>query len=195
MSSVRDQLRDLIDRDCLFVGGEYELSTGIGSDYYFDCKKVTLDGHGLSMVVDLVSEEIANLPERPDAIGGLTIGADPIIAGVIVRDPTIKGSIVRKEPKEHGTKNKIENQLAPGSKFVVVDDVVTSGRSIRMACSALIEAGFKVIGIIALVDREKNGIENLRKEYGRATALYTKSEFPKLQEISDDNNQPQTAVA
>ena len=180
MSNVRYQLYNLIDRDCLFVGGEYKLSTGTVSDYYFDCKKVTLDGYGLKMVVDLVLEEIANLPERPNAIAGLTIGADPIIAGVIVRDPTIKGSIVRKELKEHGTKNKIENRLAPGSKFVVVDDVVTSGRSIRMACNALIEANFKVIGIIALVDREENGIENLRKEYGHATALYRQSDFLEL---------------
>ena len=117
--SLRDQLRDLIDSACLSVGADFQLSTGANSDFYFDCKKATLDGSGLSMIVDLVLKEIDKLPEQPDAIGGLTIGADPIIAGVIIREPRIKGSIVRKEQKAHGTKNKIENQLRQGTKIVV----------------------------------------------------------------------------
>ena len=78
MFSVKDQLRELINNECLSVGGDFTLSIGVGSNYYFDCKKATLDGHGLNMIAKLFLEEIGKFPERPEAIAGLTIGADPI---------------------------------------------------------------------------------------------------------------------
>src|SRR5205823_14302180 len=97
------------------------------------CKKITLEGDALALVADLMLEEIDKLPEHPEAIGGLTIGADFIVAAVILRAsqlgrPTIHGSIARKERKTHGTMNWIENVLAPGTKIAVVDDVLTSGK-------------------------------------------------------------------
>jgi len=196
MPDVRAQLLNVIDEECLSVGSDFLLSTGIGSNFYFDCKKVTLNGRWLSLVVDLIIDEIRKLPQKPDAIGGLTIGADPIISGVILKDPSIRGSIVRKDRKEHGTKNKIENQLAPGTKVVVVDDVITSGSSTKTACLELQESGYEIVGIIALIDREAGGIDNLSKEFGHAVALFKKSEFPKLQAPSlSANSTTQRAAA
>ncbi len=192
--SDRNNLLHLIDKECLTVGSDFKLSTGTDTKFYFDCKKVTLDGDGLNMAVDLILDEINKLPVKPDAIGGLTLGADPIISGVVLKDPSIKGSIVRKEPKEHGTKNKIENQLPEGTKIVVVDDVITSGSSTKTACMELKNAGYKIVGIIALVDREAGGIESLREEFGHATALFQKSEFPKLMDRLEVDNTVQTAV-
>jgi orotate phosphoribosyltransferase len=178
--TAREELLELIDRECLTVGGDFQLSAGSGSNYYFDCKKATLDGRGLNLIAELMVEEIRRLPEKPAAIGGLTVGADPLIAGVIMRAPEMKGSIVRKEQKKHGTQSKVENQLPPGTTVVVVDDVVTSGKSTIAACDELQREGYRVVGVLAIVDRETGGMETLRERYGHAAALFRKSEFPKL---------------
>ena len=109
-----EDLRKLIENECLLTDTDISLSTGTQSSFYFDCKRATLSGKGLSLIADAMIDVIDELPDRPDAIGGLTMGADPIVAGVIAQSyklnkPPMQASIVRKEPKKHGTKNKIEN--------------------------------------------------------------------------------------
>jgi orotate phosphoribosyltransferase len=196
MSSPRERLRQLIEQRCLIVDANFTLSMGQSSSYYFDCKTVTLIGEGLSLIADEFLREIETFPEKPKAIGGLTMGADFITAAVAMRSyeengPLVFGSIVRKEPKKHGTKNKVENQLPPGTPIVVVDDVITTGNSTRQACEEFLKAGYRIVGIIALVDREEGGKEGLARDYGLVRTIFTKRDFSI---VTRDDNQPSKRV-
>lgn len=187
VTDTKQRLRRLIEANCLLVGGEYILSTGGKSSYYFDCKRITLEGEGLALMADLILEEIARLPAEPAAIGGLTMGADFIVAAVAMRAhqlgrATVRGAIARKQRKRHGTRNWVENTLPTGTKIVVVDDVITKGKSTLEACDRFEEERYDIVGIIGLVDREQGGLETIRERYPRATALYRASDFPRLME-------------
>jgi orotate phosphoribosyltransferase len=196
----RQILRDLVEARCL-VFGDFTLSTGEKSRFYFDCKHATLDGETLSHISDAFLEEIAKFSTTPTAIGGLTMGADFIVAAVAMRAfqtgaKTQRASIVRKEPKKHGTRNFIENQLPPGTSIVVVDDVITSGSSTIKACEKFREAGYKIVGILALVDREAGGIQKLQRTFEcEARAVFRKSDFPMLVEAQDNGSSPRIAGA
>lgn len=197
MNRAKERLRDLIEKHCLLTGGDFVLSTGQKSSFYFDCKRITLEGEGLTLIADLMTDEIDKLPDAPTAIGGLTMGADFVAAAVIVRAhqtnrQVIHGSIARKEPKKHGTRKKVENELPAGTKIVLVDDVVTTGNSIIQAGDIFEAEGYKVVGVIAIVDREQGGMKNLRDRFGHATTLFNASEFPKLVKLQHAT--PQTAV-
>ena len=192
MSAAREELRSLVDDKCLTVGDSYTLTTGRRSDFYFDCKKAMLDGRCLSYIADAFLEEAGKLTRIPRAIGGLTMGADFIVAAVIQRafetgNPLESGSIVRKEQKQHGAGNKIENELAKGTPIVVVDDVVTTGTSTETACEAFIAAGYEIVGILALVDREFGGTERLAKKYRcPVNAIFRKRDFPRIDRKLND---------
>ena len=169
MNAAREELRSLVDEKCLTVGHSYTLTTGRRSGFYFDCKKAMLDGRCLGLIADAFLEEAGKLPRFPKAIGGLTMGADFIVGAVIQRafetgKPMVSGSIVRKEQKQHGAGNRIENELPAGTSIMVVDDVVTTGSSTETACDAFIAAGYDVVGIVALVDRESGGCEALARD-------------------------------
>ena len=186
MNAAREELRSLVDEKCLTVGRAYTLTTGSQSAFYFDCKKAMLDGKCLSLIADALLEEAGKLPRYPQAIGGLTMGADFIVAAVIQRafetgKPLASGSIVRKKQKEHGAGNKIENELPTGTPIMVVDDVVTTGASTEAACDAFIAAGYDVVGIVALVDRESGGCETLAEKYDCPVgAIFRKRDFPRI---------------
>lgn len=189
MPTNRERLRKLIEERCLSAGPEFTLSTGEKSNFYFDCKGVTLHGEGLALIAREFLDEVRQFPIQPTAIGGLTMGADFIAAAVIVLahqngSQLQDGSIVRKEPKKHGTRNRIENQLPPGTKIVVIDDVVTSGSATLKACDELEAAGYDVVVILAVVDREAGGIEKLAQRYPRVRTLFRKSDFPALAAVS-----------
>jgi orotate phosphoribosyltransferase len=100
-----------------------------------------------------------------DAVGGLTLGADPIVCPVAalshVEGPPLRAFIVRKEAKGHGTGRKIEGKLDPGSRVIIVDDVVTTAESTLQAIGAAVDAGHRVVAVICLVDREEGGSERL----------------------------------
>jgi len=180
------RLHELIDKKCVILRDEpVTLSNGALSHFYFDCKAVTLDGEALSLIADAFLAEIRELPVSPVAIGGLTMGADFITAAVAMKGferglGTIHGSIVRKEPKNHGTMNHIENELPVGTPIVVVDDVITTGSSTKLACEQFVDSGYKIVGIIALIDREQGGRETLERDYGPVRAIFKKSDFPKI---------------
>ena len=188
MNAAREELRLLVDEKCLTVGRSYTLTTGRQSAFYFDCKRAMLDGRCLSLIADAVLEEAGKLPRFPHAIGGLTMGADFIVAAVIQRafetgKPLVSGSIVRKEQKKHGAGNKIENELPQGTPIMVVDDVVTTGSSTETACDAFIAAGYDVVGIVALVDRESGGCETLARKYDCPVgAVFRKRDFPRIEQ-------------
>lgn len=191
----KEYLRQFINDKCLIKGQEFTLSTGAKSSFYFDCKVATLDGKCLSIIAEEILAIISKFGKVPTAIGGLTMGADFIAAVVAARAfelglPTQLASIVRKEPKKHGTKNKIENQLEPGTKIVVVDDVITSGGSIKDACEEFLREGYEVVGIIALVDRMAGGKEVLEKRYSpvHIHSIFNKDDFEKLRNETNSSD-------
>ena len=188
-TDTRRDLRDLLDSRAARTG-EITLSTGTKSNFYFDCKPVTLSADGAYLVGTAFLDALEQLPERPKAVGGLTHGADPIVSAMVVlshvRECPIEGFYVRKEAKQHGTKRRIENPPARGTKVVIVDDVVTTGWSLLQAVEEAREAGCKVIGVLALVDREEqDGAARIRSEVDPYIPLYTRSDFPRLASVAD----------
>jgi orotate phosphoribosyltransferase len=188
-----EYLRKFIEDKCLSKGKEFTLSRGAKSSFYFDCKVATLNGKCLSIMVDKMIEIIDSMGATPEAVGGLTMGADFIAAALAVKayengHPTQLASIVRKEPKKHGTENKIENQLSRGTKIVVVDDVITSGKSIKDACEEFINEKYEIVGIISLVDRMAGGKEFLEEKYNTAVySIFTKNDFEDLKNEGSSN--------
>ena len=192
MSATREELRSLVDEKCLTIGRSYTLTTGRQSGFYFDCKKAMLDGRCLTLIADAFLEKADEMSIDPVAIGGLTMGADFIVAAVIQRafesgKRLVSGSIVRKEQKKHGTGNKIENELQEGTPIMVVDDVVTTGSSTETACDAFLAAGYEIVGIVALIDREFGGLEALEQKFGcPVDAIFRKRNFSRIgQEMND----------
>ncbi len=164
--------------------GEFKLSSGGTSDYYIDCRTTTLDAEGARLTGRVFLDEIFRHGWEPDAIGGLTMGADPIVVSVAMlsaqqtqsRRPRpdttpggadyhlIHGFLVRKSEKAHGTGQRIEGFREKGARVVIVDDVCTTGSSTIQAIEAAREFGFEVIGVIALVEREEaQGRPNVEK--------------------------------
>ena len=185
----RQDLRDLLDSRAARTG-EITLSTGAKSNFYFDCKPVTLSADGAYLVGMAFLDVLDEFPERPEAVGGLTHGADPIVSAMVVlshvRKCPIEGFYVRKEAKRHGTKRRIENPPKPGTKVVIVDDVVTTGKSLLQAVNEAREAGCKVIGVLALVDREEqDGAANIRREVDTYIPLYKRNDFPRFASVAD----------
>ena len=158
------------------------LASGRQSDFYFDGKQTTLHAEGGLLVGKLFYQAIKDLPEI-DGVGGITLGADPIATATSIAalqdGRPIHAFIIRKEPKGHGTGQWLEGRknLPPGSKVVIVEDVVTTGGSSMKAVRRAEEEGLKVLGIVALVDREEGGRENIEAEGVWLKAIFTRSEL------------------
>jgi orotate phosphoribosyltransferase len=188
-SDTRRKLRDLLEARSFRIG-EITLSTGATSNFYFDCKPVTLSADGAWLVGTAFLDALEALPERPGAVGGLTHGADPIVSSMVAlsyaRKCPIEGFYVRKEEKRHGTQRRIENPPGPGTKVVIVDDVVTSGGSLLKAVEQARAAGCEVVAALALVDRqEQDGAANVRAEVETYIPLFTRNDFPGAPGASD----------
>jgi len=140
-----------------FKLGEFKLSAGGTSDYYVDCRTTTLNARGALLTGQVFLEEIRARDWNPQAVGGLTMGADPIVVAVSVASGTIHGFLVRKGEKQHGTGQQIEGFREKGARVVIVDDVCTTGASTIQAVEAAREFGFKVVGVVCLVEREEAG--------------------------------------
>jgi len=134
--------------------GEFQLSSGSTSDYYVDCRTTTLDARGAQLVGEVFLAEIREQGWEADAIGGLTMGADPIVVAVAVTSGTMHGFLVRKAEKQHGTGHRIEGFREKGARVVIVDDVCTTGSSTVQAIEAAREFGFEVVGVMCLVERQ-----------------------------------------
>jgi orotate phosphoribosyltransferase len=135
--------------------GEFKLSSGGTSDYYIDCRTTTLDAKGSRLTGEVFSDEIRQRGWKPQAIGGLTMGADPIVVAVSVVSGELHGFLVRKAEKQHGTGQRIEGFREKGAKVVIVDDVCTTGASTVQAIEAAREFGFEIVGVMCLVEREE----------------------------------------
>jgi orotate phosphoribosyltransferase len=154
MSSARQELLRLLASKS-FRLGEFKLSSGGSSDYYVDCRTTTLDGRGSQLTGQVFLEEIRRRGWNPRAIGGLTLGADPIVVSVAVTSGTINGFLVRKAEKQHGTGRRIEGYAEKGARVVIVDDVCTTGSSTIQAIETSREFGFNIVGVMCLVEREE----------------------------------------
>jgi orotate phosphoribosyltransferase len=154
MSQSRQELLELLAQKS-FRLGEFQLSSGGTSDYYIDCRVTTLDARGAQLTGEVFLEEIREQGWDPEALGGLTMGADPIVVAVAVTSGKLHGFLVRKTEKQHGTGQRIEGFREKGAKVVIVDDVCTTGASTIQAIEAAREFGFEVVGAMCLVERQE----------------------------------------
>jgi orotate phosphoribosyltransferase len=157
--------------------GSFVLASGQRSPFYIDCRPATMSAEGMVLIGRMAWDAIRRVGWRPSAVGGLTMGADPvsyaIAAASFGSDAPVDAFSVRKEAKDHGTGRVIEGNFKPGDGVVVVEDVITSGDSARRAAEAVEGAGGKVLGIVAVVDREEGGKDALEAVGRKVLALTT----------------------
>jgi orotate phosphoribosyltransferase len=155
--------------------GDFTLASGKKAKYYLDGKQITLDAAGARLIAEGILDMLGS--PLPKAVGGMAIGADPITAAVItiagVRGLELKGILVRKESKGHGTQQFIEGPVKPGDDVVIVEDVVTTGGSSLLAIDRVEQFGLKVRGVIAIIDRMEGGAAAFAARGHKFTSLLT----------------------
>ncbi len=174
----RDQLKTLIAEQALKFG-EFTLASGKQASYYLDCRQVTLHSAALPLIgqgmLDLVKGDL------PDLVGGMAIGADPITAAILTIAGTqglsLRGVMVRKEPKAHGTMKFVEGPYREGERVVIVEDVVTTGGSSLLAIERCEAVGLKVARVLAIVDRLEGGREAFAAKGYELSTLFTVEDF------------------
>jgi len=164
-----------------FQEREVTLSSGLKSNFYIDCKQVSLHAEGAQLIGELFHMLIDDIAPDAVAVGGLTLGADPLATATSVHSFLAGRSrdafIVRKEPKGHGTNQWVESAgLAPGAKVVILEDVVTTGASTLRAIERSRLAGLEVLHAVGLVDRLEGGADAVTKECP-LTTLFTRRDF------------------
>jgi len=197
MDSARQKLLSTLAHKS-FRLGEFKLSSGGTSDYYIDCRTTTLDAKGSKLTGEVFTEEIRRQAWKPRAIGGLTMGADPIVVAVSVVSGELDGFLVRKAEKQHGTGQRIEGFREKGARVVIVDDVCTTGASTVQAIEAAREFGFEVVGAMCLVEREEaKGRPSVEKAAAPAPfiSIFTASDVREQHLLQNDDTQPIFAVA
>ncbi|WP_420239725.1 orotate phosphoribosyltransferase [Telmatobacter bradus] len=158
------QLLEILARKS-FKLGQFTLASGATSDYYVDCRITTLDAEGGRLTGHAILELLEANGIQADAVGGLTMGADPIVSNVATASawraithpgiPVLNGFLVRKAAKDHGTGRRVEGFCKEGASVVIVDDVCTTGGSTINAAQAAVEAGMKIAAIVCIVEREE----------------------------------------
>jgi len=155
-SPVIRELIDLVEAKAL-KRGTFRLASGREASFYLDAKQVVLDAHGAMLVGRAILERLRSLGPLPAAVGGMSIGADPITSAVItmagIEGLPLKGFMVRKEPKDHGTKKYVEGPVEPGQRVVIVEDVTTTGGSSLLAIDRVQEFGLIVERVVTVIDR------------------------------------------
>jgi orotate phosphoribosyltransferase len=185
-SSPKEQLRALLTKKSV-CHGEFTLASGAKSDFYVDARVTTLDPRGGWLIGqlgwELVKETAAKLNRRVNAIGGMTMGADPISLSIAMAaqradsSTPLQAFTVRKSTKEHGRLKRIEGNFTPGDSVVVVDDVITTGGSTIQAINAIKEAGGHVAFVIVLVDREEGGRQAIERLGHMVVPIFTRSDL------------------
>jgi orotate phosphoribosyltransferase len=197
MDSARQKLLSTLAHKS-FRLGEFKLSSGGTSDYYIDCRTTTLDAKGSKLTGEVFTDEIRRHGWKPRAIGGLTMGADPIVVAVSVVSGELDGFLVRKAEKQHGTGQRIEGFREKGARVVIVDDVCTTGASTVQAIEAAREFGFEVVGAMCLVEREEaKGRPTVEKAAAPAPfiSIFTARDVREQHLLQNDDTQPIFAVA
>ena len=197
MSSARQELLRLLAHKS-FKLGEFKLSSGATSDYYIDCRLTTLDARGSQLTGQVFLEEIRQRGWKPQAIGGLTMGADPIVVAVSVTSGELSGFLVRKAEKQHGTGQRLEGFREKRARVVIVDDVCTTGASTVQAIEAAREFGFEVVGAMCLVERkEAGGRPNVEKAAAPApfVAIFTADDIRQEHVLQTDETTEMQAIS
>jgi orotate phosphoribosyltransferase len=192
MHSARQKLLTTLAHKS-FRLGEFRLSSGGTSDYYIDCRTTTLDAKGSRLTGEVFLEEIRNRGWKAQAIGGLTMGADPIVVAVSVVSGELNGFLVRKAEKQHGTGQRIEGFREKGARVVIVDDVCTTGASTVQAIEAAREFGFEIVGVMCLVEREEaKGRPSVEKAAAPAhfVSIFTANDVRKEHLAQTDDTEP-----
>ncbi len=177
----REKLKRIV-RELSYENRKVLLASGRESDFYFDGKQTTLHAEGGFLTGRLFYEAIRDI-EGVQAVGGITLGADPIATATSIAahldGRSLHAFIIRKEPKGHGTGQWLEGRknLPPGTRVVIVEDVVTTGGSSLKAVRRAEQEGLEVLGIVALVDREEGGRENIEAEGYWLRTIFTKSQI------------------
>ncbi|HEX8392596.1 MAG TPA: orotate phosphoribosyltransferase [Longimicrobium sp.] len=178
--SDRDRLLALL-LERSFRTGDFVLASGARSRYYIDCRTTTTHAEGQALVGRLGLALLRDAGLAPESVGGLTMGADPVAYAVAhaswLAGPPVHSFSVRKEPKAHGTGKRVEGCFASGQRVVIVEDVITSGKSALQACDAVEAEGGVVMGVMALVDREGGGTEAIEARGHPVHVLYRVSEL------------------
>jgi orotate phosphoribosyltransferase len=173
MTTYRQQLLPLLARTS-FRLGQFKLSSGATSDYYIDCRTTTLHAEGGRLTGHAILELLHEHRIVAEAVGGLTLGADPVVCNVATASawralssptlPLLHGFLVRKADKTHGTGRRIEGFCRAGAPVIIVDDVCTTGASTINAIDAAREAGMSIAAVVCLVEREEaNGRAEVEK--------------------------------
>jgi orotate phosphoribosyltransferase len=177
-SPDRDHLRRmLLERSMRF--GEFVLSSGVTSNYYIDVRKTSLHPQGLQWISRLFWEVLE--PEGITAVGGLTMGADPLVAGLLLHSAAVgrplEGFLVRRSAKDHGTRGQVEGNLAGHKRVAILDDVITSGESALVAAEAAESYKAQVVRIAAVVDRNQGAAQVFQQHGYPFTPLFTVDEL------------------
>ncbi|MCS5655011.1 MAG: orotate phosphoribosyltransferase [Dehalococcoidia bacterium] len=187
MSETVDRLLELALERGAIKYGEFTLTSGKKSSYYFDGRLLSLDPEGAHLIAQALIPLLQEAGAK--AVGGTTLGADPMVAAVALASHlgggAIPAFIVRKESKSHGTKQNIEGPLIPGSNVAIVDDVCTTGGSLFHAIEAAEEAGCKVVKVVSILDRNEGGSEEMRKRGYDFSALLAATPDGKIEPAAD----------
>ena len=182
MTETRSELLKIIEARAL-KRGTFTLASGRTASFYLDAKQVVLNSHGAMLVGKAILERLQSFGELPDAIGGMSIGADPITGAAVTIAGTaglpLKGFMVRKEPKGHGAGNQVEGRfgLPDGAKVCMLEDTVTTGGSLLKAIHAVESAGLEVVQIICVVDRSEGAAERFAESGYTLEALATREDI------------------
>jgi orotate phosphoribosyltransferase len=175
LSDEKARLLAIIKHKSFLTGRQFKLTSGATSNYYLDMKPTTFDAEGAHLVAEIICRMLQDEPQV-DSIGGLELGAVPMIAAVCARswqDRPVAGFVVRKEQKGHGTDKKIDGNFKPGTTVVLFDDVTTKGGSVLQAVHAVREKGATVNKVITIVDRLEGAAENLQAEGITLVPIFT----------------------
>jgi orotate phosphoribosyltransferase len=181
---MKNRLIELIIEKAFIYSEEpvFKLVSGRMSNYYFDCKAVTLHPEGICLIGNLLFDLVKDLDVK--GIGGLTLGADPIAFSVAytsyLKGRPVEAFVVRKTAKAHGTMQWIEGNIKKGDKVVIVDDVITTGKSTIEAITRSKEAGLDIVKVIALIDRQEGGKEAVEASGYKLDSIITREEVMEL---------------
>ena len=180
MDDRKKQLRDIIAAKSFSKGGDFKLASGQSSGFYFDMKPTVMDPEGARLAAELILEAVAG--EDLDCVGGMAVGAVPIVAAVAMAssgtDRPLPGFLVRKEIKERGTEKQDEGNMLEGGKVLIVEDVTTTGGSSMQAIDAVQREGNGTVPIVVtIVDRLQGAEDNFREKGIRMISLLTKDDF------------------
>jgi len=178
MTKSEQRLLEII-RQKSFLRGQFKLASGAMSDYYLDMKPTSFDPEGASLIAEVICEMLAG-DNDVDSIGGLELGAVPIVAAVCARSwprHPVAGFVVRKEAKNHGTARKIDGNFKPNSRVVLIEDVTTKGGSVMQAVRAVRSQGAVIKRIITIVDRLEGARDSLKAEGLELAPIFTTNDL------------------